>query len=236
MPEHPCTAFTFDYLNTFHLLTLQGKINLYDYYKAILWKTDNVALQKQVYHWNKASMVIYQWQHLKMLKKAGRGHDLTGIEATKMAEKLSPKRPDGRIDPELGSGWAYFVMKNAYQDYLKMCKDQRKITMCKLELNAVKQAYSKGTNSSLSMTGILGKGERYCNVDYTILSVLKASCKTQEQKAVPDLNFSHDIVCNWYKNFYKWLNDMPNDMQILDDVDTHAMIPKAHTEGHRAKC
>ncbi|KAL6306095.1 hypothetical protein BKA93DRAFT_816669 [Sparassis latifolia] len=86
MPEHPCTAFTFDYLNTFHLLTLQGKINLYDYYKAILWKTDNVALQKQVYHWNKASMVVYQWQHLKMLKKAGRGHDLTGIEATKVSK------------------------------------------------------------------------------------------------------------------------------------------------------
>ncbi|GBE88475.1 hypothetical protein SCP_1302910 [Sparassis crispa] len=199
-------------------------------------------------------MVVHQWQHLKMLKRAERGHDPAGIEATKAGECvvecpacLHPGinledgweteseetrwanrkiitidacfclklKECGFKDPELGSGWVYFVMEDAYQDYLRTCKDQREITTCESELNAVKQAYSKGTNSGLSVTGVVGvkcachcfvlpnsigdlqKGERYCNVDYTILSALKVSRKTQEQKAVPDLDFSYNIACNW---------------------------------------
>jgi hypothetical protein len=45
-PTHirPTTAFTFELLNTFHLLTLQGKINAYDFYLALVRKTDNTGL------------------------------------------------------------------------------------------------------------------------------------------------------------------------------------------------
>ncbi|KAF8501150.1 hypothetical protein F5888DRAFT_1582595, partial [Russula emetica] len=38
--NRPQTAFTFDCLNTFHELTLQGKTPLYDFYHTILHKTD----------------------------------------------------------------------------------------------------------------------------------------------------------------------------------------------------
>jgi len=37
----PKTAFTFDLLDTYHKLSLQGKLNLYDFYNAIAQKTDN---------------------------------------------------------------------------------------------------------------------------------------------------------------------------------------------------
>jgi hypothetical protein len=40
----PHTAFTFDLLDTFHLLTLQGKISAYDFYYSIANKTDNTGL------------------------------------------------------------------------------------------------------------------------------------------------------------------------------------------------
>lgn len=46
--ERPRTAFTFDVLDTYHKLTLQGKLNLYDFYLGILQKTDNCGRTKKV--------------------------------------------------------------------------------------------------------------------------------------------------------------------------------------------
>ena len=40
----PRSAFTFDVLDTFHLLTLQGKISVYDFYYALVHKSDNTRL------------------------------------------------------------------------------------------------------------------------------------------------------------------------------------------------
>lgn len=39
--ERPGTGFTFDVLDTYHKITLQGKLNLYDFSLAIMQKTDN---------------------------------------------------------------------------------------------------------------------------------------------------------------------------------------------------
>lgn len=40
----PQSAFTFDVLNTFHLLTLQGKVTAYDFCSALQHKTDNTGI------------------------------------------------------------------------------------------------------------------------------------------------------------------------------------------------
>jgi hypothetical protein len=45
--KRPRTAFTFDCLNTFHLLNLQSKCNMFDYYCALLRITDNGDLRSQ---------------------------------------------------------------------------------------------------------------------------------------------------------------------------------------------
>ena len=37
----PKTVFTFDLLDTYHKISLQGKVNLYDFYNTIMQKTDN---------------------------------------------------------------------------------------------------------------------------------------------------------------------------------------------------
>ena len=44
----PHTVFTFDFLSTFHELTLQGKGNLFDFYHTILRKTDNANIQAPI--------------------------------------------------------------------------------------------------------------------------------------------------------------------------------------------
>jgi hypothetical protein len=40
----PKSAFTFDVLDTFHLLTLQGKTSVYDFYYTMAHKSDNTGL------------------------------------------------------------------------------------------------------------------------------------------------------------------------------------------------
>lgn len=44
--NRPKTAFTFDLLETYHKVTLQGKLNLYDFYHAIVQKSDNQGRSK----------------------------------------------------------------------------------------------------------------------------------------------------------------------------------------------
>ena len=44
--NRPKTAFTFDLLETYHKVTLQGKLNLYDFYHAIMQKTNNQGRSK----------------------------------------------------------------------------------------------------------------------------------------------------------------------------------------------
>lgn len=44
--DRPQTAFTFDLLDTYHKLTLQGKLNLHDFYSSIMQKTDNCGRKK----------------------------------------------------------------------------------------------------------------------------------------------------------------------------------------------
>jgi hypothetical protein len=43
--DQPKSAFTFDVLDTFHLLTLQGKTLAYDFYYALDHKSDNTGLR-----------------------------------------------------------------------------------------------------------------------------------------------------------------------------------------------
>lgn len=46
--NRPKTVFTFDVLDTYHKLTLQGKLNLHDFYSSILQKTNNCGQKKRI--------------------------------------------------------------------------------------------------------------------------------------------------------------------------------------------
>ena len=44
--DRPRTAFSFDLLETYHKVSLQGKLNLYDFYLSIMQKSDNQGRSK----------------------------------------------------------------------------------------------------------------------------------------------------------------------------------------------
>ncbi|EEB89803.1 hypothetical protein MPER_12063, partial [Moniliophthora perniciosa FA553] len=56
-------------------MTLVGKINSYDYYRAIENLTDNSGNLTFKNRYESFRRAIREWRHLKMLKRAGRGND-----------------------------------------------------------------------------------------------------------------------------------------------------------------
>lgn len=101
--KDPRSAYTFDTLNTFHILNLQGKLSLHDFYQSIHRKCDNVGVREykvRIHHpfFNKHALTHIQdrydqmlpimriWRHMKMIKRAGRGHDPKGVANTKMGQ------------------------------------------------------------------------------------------------------------------------------------------------------
>ncbi|KAM6489975.1 hypothetical protein JOM56_014554 [Amanita muscaria] len=78
----PQTAFTFDCLDMFHELTLQGKVNLYDFYHSILRRTDNANIRTFINRYPEMHRVFRLWRNMMALKRAGRGHDPTGVDGT----------------------------------------------------------------------------------------------------------------------------------------------------------
>ena len=93
----PKTVFTFDLLDTYHKISLQGKLNLYDFYNVIMQKTDNCGSLKpkvgcllsvacstthphQKYRYHEMSRCVRQWRHLKDIKRGGAGHALSPVD------------------------------------------------------------------------------------------------------------------------------------------------------------
>lgn len=93
----PRTVFTFDLLDTYYKLSLQGKLNLYDFYTTIMQKTDNCGhLKVKVcgfvgisyamayiflqYRYHEMSRCIRQWRHLKNLKWGAAGHTSAKVD------------------------------------------------------------------------------------------------------------------------------------------------------------
>jgi CxC2 like cysteine cluster associated with KDZ transposases len=97
--QRPRTAFTFDVLESFHLLTLQGKTSLYDFYWFLVYKSDNsgtLGINVRLHtlrmlcninllyqdRYEQFLTAVHIWRHMKLVERAGRGHDPKGVAAT----------------------------------------------------------------------------------------------------------------------------------------------------------
>jgi hypothetical protein len=80
------TCATFTLLEQLHILSLVTKGSTYDFYRAIEKMTDNTGVEIPKTRYRQLSRMLLQWRHLKMLKRAGRGHDRSGVQGTKPGE------------------------------------------------------------------------------------------------------------------------------------------------------
>ncbi|KAF8429324.1 hypothetical protein L210DRAFT_3418879 [Boletus edulis BED1] len=104
--DKPRTAASFAVLKQFHLLSFESKVSTYEYYNALMRMSDQVGKVERKERYEQFLRITREWRHLKMLKRAGRGHDNAGIEATQEGDcaVLCPACPQpGR---NLVAGWS----------------------------------------------------------------------------------------------------------------------------------
>ncbi|KAJ8584343.1 hypothetical protein M405DRAFT_866304 [Rhizopogon salebrosus TDB-379] len=82
----PRTAATFRILQQYHLLSFESKASGYEFYQSIARLTDNTGLLPRKDRYEVFLRMVREWRHLKMLKRAGRGHDPAGVANTGSGE------------------------------------------------------------------------------------------------------------------------------------------------------
>ncbi|KAI0057942.1 hypothetical protein BV25DRAFT_1811627 [Artomyces pyxidatus] len=115
-PLEPQTAATVQALKQFHLLSLQGKVTGFDYYRGLELQTDNTGLEYLPDRLSSFMNMVRQYRHTQMMKRGGRGHSVTGVRGTQAGELavLCPACPqpglnlaDDWMNGPLDEQWLY---------------------------------------------------------------------------------------------------------------------------------
>lgn len=76
------TVATFEYLEHLHHVMLASKATAYDMCRALCKATDATGLSTPPWRYRALMRLVLQWRHLKVLKRAGQGHDPSGVAGT----------------------------------------------------------------------------------------------------------------------------------------------------------
>uniref|UniRef100_D8PLA4 CxC2-like cysteine cluster KDZ transposase-associated domain-containing protein n=1 Tax=Schizophyllum commune (strain H4-8 / FGSC 9210) TaxID=578458 RepID=D8PLA4_SCHCM len=149
-------------------------------------------------------------------------------------------------DPPLGDGWAYFVGRQPYMDYIKQNVDEADISTCSgfaaLFLANLKRVQGLRATGVAAVTcsrhnvfrpnafADLQKGERFANMTYVLASALRAS-------GVREVLHTYDVSCIFKVNLWRRNAMLPPDLRIT--IDPHhytSRVPKFHLPAHKIGC
>ncbi|KAI0039987.1 hypothetical protein FA95DRAFT_1503469 [Auriscalpium vulgare] len=285
--KRPGTVVTLRTCELFHALTLQGKMNAYDFWNGLVRITDNTGLRTPKDHYKDFIRIMRCFRNIRLAKRGGRAHEPGGIAATGVGElvvecpacphpgvnlpegwkdvpkteayyavmlaidanfKLKSKNR-GLKDVDMAPGWSYFVENESYQEHVRTYIDQDEMKHCESSFAAVDHANMpaakrfavNGVGAVIcarhcfyrkSSVGDLQRGERYCNMDYILLSTIARTAGN-----VKMLVLSYDIACQFSINFLSRMAQYPEGLRIkFNDVTIIFVIPKFHILGHGEKC
>ncbi|KAJ7471708.1 hypothetical protein B0H11DRAFT_2237257 [Mycena galericulata] len=80
--KQPRTAATFNVLRRYHLLSLESKCSMGEFYQSLVRHTNNVG-EPPAGRYQEFINITREWRNLQLLKRAGRGHETDGIRTTK---------------------------------------------------------------------------------------------------------------------------------------------------------
>ncbi|TRM56407.1 hypothetical protein BD626DRAFT_541333 [Schizophyllum amplum] len=155
-------------------------------------------------------------------------------------------RQNERTDPELGDGLGYFVKKEEYEEHVATYVNEVDISTC-IAFQALVEKDTKAT-TGLRVSGVGGaicarhelvqphgladlqKGERYCNMDYILLSVIAVL-------GYAALTVSYDIGCQYMINFFDRMKKVPRALRRDQDaLDIIFGLPVWHGGIHEEIC
>ncbi|KAG2031785.1 hypothetical protein BDR03DRAFT_936229 [Suillus americanus] len=82
----PRTAAMFALLEHFHLMSFESKISAYEFYHSLARRNNNAGLSDIRDRYSAFMRMVHEWRHIRQLRRAGRGHDPDGINATTAGE------------------------------------------------------------------------------------------------------------------------------------------------------
>ncbi|KAL1713357.1 hypothetical protein EV715DRAFT_211820 [Schizophyllum commune] len=149
-------------------------------------------------------------------------------------------------DPPLGDGWAYFVPRGPYLDYIKRFVDEVDISTCSgfaaLFLANLKRvlglratgvgAVSCSRHNIFRPNGVgdLQKGERFSNMTYILASALR-------EAGVREVLHTYDVSCIFKINLWRRNESLPRELRINVAPDKFiSRVPKFHLPAHTAAC
>ncbi|KAJ7726612.1 hypothetical protein B0H16DRAFT_1665711 [Mycena metata] len=185
--ERTRTAATFDVLNKFHLHTLQAKTTAYDFYAVLERLTDNTGV-KPDNRYQVFLRMARQYRHLLMLKRAGWGHDPSGVCGTGAGELAvdclvcpNPKvnLPEGWENAPPEDQFLYilllaldacfrlkrrmvYVLENVpYRHFLQTVTDQKEMSTCSglAALDYANTKFSRGYSTTGVGMGVCARHE-----------------------------------------------------------------------------
>ncbi|KAI0060628.1 hypothetical protein BV25DRAFT_1806815 [Artomyces pyxidatus] len=156
-------------------------------------------------------------------------------------------RVNGAKDVSLGGASGYFVEPEGYACHILNAATQDEVSLiCNcVGFSAINNANSK-RSKGLRVTGVgavtcrhefwqpngigdLQKGERYCNMDYIFFSAFSHS---RNKSGV----VSYDIACQWSKNLWKRVDELPSHLQVPSSTEFTFAVPKFHLPAHGTLC
>ncbi|KAF9559266.1 hypothetical protein CPC08DRAFT_611227, partial [Agrocybe pediades] len=105
--KFPRTAVTLRLLKFFQVLSFESKSTVYEFHRTIQRLTDNTGMKRMPDRNRLLRRAVREYRHLKLLKRAGRGHDPEGAQATSIGEcaVLCPACPQTQKGRNLPDGF-----------------------------------------------------------------------------------------------------------------------------------
>ncbi|KAF8177103.1 hypothetical protein K438DRAFT_1939164 [Mycena galopus ATCC 62051] len=242
-------------LEEFHMITLQAKTTMYNYYKSLEKFTVNNGTKPPDRYQVFICMAREYW-HLMMPKRGGCGHEPGGANATKSDELavvclacLWPgiNLPEDWENTSKEDKWSYMLENELYREYLLTVTDQKEMVTCSglATLDYAKTKFSRGYNTTsmrmgvcarhkfiqLTGAGDLQRSERFANMDDIFGSILRYHDPLLNKTVL------YDVVHIWWLYLMERLRELPplvGSFLILPLIAF--VILKMHIKGHKTAC
>ncbi|KAF7345208.1 CxC2 domain-containing protein [Mycena sanguinolenta] len=268
---NPKTAATFAVLRLYHLLSFEAKCSVLEFYQTLARQTDNLGLNRRKRsaptqeRYQGFLRMTRQWRHIRMLKRAGRGHDPAGIANTKPGEcaLLCPACPQ----PE----------KNLPPNWKDVAETKRFLYALFLAIDANFRLKRKEVSSEAKDPGLGNGWAFFCEVQAYMRHVEdnwdqkqeRSHCIAHDAVDKPDreargtassgigavdcarhnmkrpnaileygLHVLQEHICQWHINIWKRMADYKNEEITIDGKGKFMtfLLPKFHLPAHIEKC
>ncbi|KAJ7136981.1 hypothetical protein C8R44DRAFT_552414, partial [Mycena epipterygia] len=290
--KDPQTCATFAVIRLFQIMNCLGKVSAHDFLRSLELLTNNDGLNPVPDRRRSFRHIARQYRMTLMMKRAGRGHDPSGVNGTAQGELALRCRAcpqDGRnlpegwkdidwaampedqrykyflflaadcnfrlinrdvgtaaTDPIIGDGQGYFVNNEKYATFLRAYVSEEEVSSCSgfqaMFLANRKRVKGLRTTGVGGVTcarhnmwrangiGDLQLGERYCNMDFIMASVLL-------NEILFYLILSYDIACQYGKNFWTRMAALPKWLRfVFDPLRVWFKVPSFHLPPHKPAC